>query len=247
MYKLFFLLPSYPWGELVSIRAKYKNPISDLYSMLKSKPLTFKQERVLSFLKDYLSRYGYPPTVREITRHLKMAGPHSAKRFLDMLEQKGYIRRVAKSSRAIEIISTSPSPPVRMVPIIGRVRAGTPLLALENIEGNLALDRSLARWKDVFLLRVIGESMIEAHIENGDLALVKPQPNASNGEIVVLLLNDEATIKRFFKEENTIRLEPANSSMEPIIIKEGKGDVRIVGKVVAILRNIEGKTIRVKR
>jgi repressor LexA len=215
--------------------------------MSKNKPLTFKQERVLSFLKDYLSLYGYPPTVREITRHLKMAGPHSAKRFLDMLEQKGYIRRVAKSSRAIEIINTPSSPPVRMVPIIGRVRAGTPLLALENIEGNLALDRSLARWKDVFLLRVIGESMIEAHIEDGDLALIKPQPTALNGEIVVLLLNDEATIKRFFKEEDTIRLEPANSSMEPIIIKEGKGEVSIVGKVVAILRNIEGKTIRVKR
>lgn len=215
--------------------------------MSTKKPLTFKQERVLSFLKDYLSRYGYPPTIREITWHLKMAGPHSAKRFLDMLEQKGYIRRVAKRSRAIEIIGTPSSTHVRMVPIIGRVRAGTPLLALENIEGNLALDRSLARWKDVFLLRVMGESMIEAHIEDGDLALVKPQPTASNGEIAVILLHDEATIKRFFKEKDTIRLEPANASLKPIIIKEGKGEVSIVGKVVAILRNIEGKTIRVKR
>ena len=215
--------------------------------MSKSKLLTFKQERVLSFLKDYLSRYGYPPTVREITRHLNMAGPHSAKRFLDMLEQKGYIRRIAKSSRAIEIIGTPPSPPVRMVPIIGRVRAGTPLLALENIEGNLALDRSLARWKDVFLLRVTGESMIEAHIKDGDLALIKSQPTALNGDITVFLINDEATIKRFFKEKDSIRLEPANSSMEPIIIKEGKGDFRVLGKVVAILRNVEGQTIRVKR
>ena len=211
------------------------------------KPLTFKQERVLSFLKDYLSRYGYPPTVREITKHLKMAGPHSAKRFLDMLEQKGYIRRVAKSSRAIEIIDTPSSPPVRMVPIVGRVRAGTPLLALENIEGNLALDHSLARWKDSFLLRVTGESMIEAHIKDGDLALVKPQPTALNGEIVIVLLNDEATIKRFFKEENTIRLEPANPHMAPIIIKEGEAEVNILGKVVAILRKIEGETIQVKR
>ena len=215
--------------------------------MSKSKPLTFKQERVLSFLKDYLSRYGYPPTVREITNHLKMAGPHSAKRFLDMLEQKGYIRRVAKSSRAIEIIGTPPTPPVRMVPIIGKVRAGIPLLTLENIEGSLALDRSLAKWKDVFLLRVIGESMIEAHIEDGDLALVKPQPTVLNGDITVLLIDDEATIKRFFKEEDSIRLEPANSSMKPIIIKEGKGDVSILGKVVAILRNLEVKSIRVKQ
>lgn len=215
--------------------------------MPKSKPLTSKQERVFSFLKDYLNRCGYPPTVREIAKNLKMSGPHSAKRFLDMLEQKGYIRRVAKSSRAIEIIGAPSFPPVRLVPIVGRVRAGTPLLALENIEGNLALDRSLARWKDAFLLRVIGKSMIEAHIEDGDLALVKPQPSALNGEIVVVLLNDEATIKRFFKEQDTIRLEPANPSMKPIIIKEGEAEVSIVGKVVAILRNIEGRTISVKR
>lgn len=215
--------------------------------MPKNKPLTLKQERVLSFLKDYLNRYGYPPTVREIAKNLKMSGPHSAKRFLDMLEQKGYIRRMAKSSRAIGITDAPFSPPVRLVPIVGRVRAGTPLLALENIEGNLALDHSLARWKDVFLLRVTGESMIEAHIEDGDLALIKPQPTALNGEIVVALLNDEATIKRFFKEKDTIRLEPANQSMKPIIIKEGEAEVKIVGKVVAILRNIEGKTISVKR
>ena len=211
------------------------------------KPLSTKQERVLAFLKEYLARYGYPPTVREIAEHLKMAGPHSAKRFLDMLERKGYIRRMAKSSRAIEIIDT-PSPlPVRMVPILGRVRAGTPLLALENIEGSLALDRSFARWKDAFLLRVIGESMIEAHIKDGDLALVKPQPTALNGEIVVALINDEATIKRFFKKKNIIRLEPANPAMEPIIIKEGEAEASIVGKVVAIFRDIESGIISVRR
>ena len=213
--------------------------------MSKGKPLTLKQERVFSFLKDYLSRHGYPPTVREIAKHLKMAGPHSAKRFLDMLEQKGYIHRVAKSSRAIELVDAPSHSTVRLVPIVGRVRAGTPLLALENIEGNLALDHSLARWKDTFLLRVVGESMIGAHIEDGDLALVKPQPTASNGEIVVVLLNDEATIKRFFREKDAIRLEPANPFMKPIIIKKGEAEVGIVGKVVAILRNMEGKTIAV--
>jgi len=215
--------------------------------MSRGTPLTLKQERVFSFLKDYLSRHGYPPTVREIAQHLKMAGPHSAKRFLDMLEQKGYIRRVAKSSRAIELVDAPSPSAVRLVPIIGKVRAGTPLLALENIEGNLALDRSLARWKDAFLLRVVGESMIGAHIEDGDLALVKPQPTASNGEIVVVLLNDEATIKRFFREKDAIRLEPANPSMKPIIIKKGEAEVGIVGKVVVILRNIEGQPIAVRK
>jgi len=215
--------------------------------MSRGTPLTLKQERVFSFLKDYLSRHGYPPTVREIAQHLKMAGPHSAKRFLDMLEQKGYIRRVAKSSRAIELVDAPFPAAVRLVPIIGKVRAGTPLLALENIEGNLALDRSLARWKDAFLLRVVGESMIGAHIEDGDLALVKPQPTASNGEIVVVLLNDEATIKRFFREKDAIRLEPAHPLMQPSIIKKGEAEVGIVGKVVAILRNMEGKTITVRK
>jgi repressor LexA len=209
--------------------------------------LTHKQERVLGFLKDFLHRHGYPPTVREIAHHLKMAGPHSAKRFLDMLEQKGYIRRIAKSSRAIEIID-KPSPPlVRIVPLVGRVRAGTPLLALENVEGTISLDHSLARWNDVFLLRVIGDSMIEAHIKEGDLALVKPQPTAENGEIVVALVNDEATIKRFFKKGDTICLEPANASMVPIRISLGDADVNIVGKVVGLLRNIEGTILPCKR
>ena len=202
--------------------------------------LTRKQERVLGFLKDFLNRHGYPPTVREIAHHLKMAGPHSAKRFLDMLEQKGYIRRIAKSSRAIEIIDHPSFPLLRTVPLVGRVRAGTPLLALENVEGTLAIDHSLARWSDVFLLRVIGDSMIEAHIKEGDLALVKPQPTAHNGEIVVALIDDEATIKRFFKKGKTIRLEPANTSMLPLIITQGEAEVRIIGKVVALLRNMEG-------
>jgi len=209
--------------------------------------LTQKQERVLRFLKDFLNRHGYPPTVREIAYHLKMAGPHSAKRFLDMLEQKGYIRRIAKSSRAIEIIDHPSFPLVKMVPVVGRVRAGTPLLAIENVEGTLSIDHSLARWSDVFLLLVIGDSMIEAHIQEGDLALVKPQPTAHNGEIVVALVNDEATIKRFFKKGKTIRLEPANPTMLPLIIAPGEEDVTIIGKVVALLRNMEGTILPLNR
>jgi len=202
--------------------------------------LTRKQERVLRFLKDFLNRHGYPPTVREIAHHLKMAGPHSAKRFLDMLEEKGYIHRIAKSSRAIEIIGYPPLPQVKTVPVLGRVRAGTPLLALENVEGTLAIDHALARWNDVFLLRVIGDSMIEAHIQDGDLALVRPQPTAHNGDIVVALIDDEATLKRFFKKGKTIRLEPANQTMLPLILTAGEEDVTIIGKVVALFRNMEG-------
>lgn len=208
------------------------------------KELTKKQKRVLLFLEEFIQHHGFPPTVREIAHHLGMSGPHSAKRFLDMLQGKGYIRRLAKSSRAIEMIhSTTNLSPVRMVPLIGRVRAGKPLLAEENIEATLALDKHFARWNNAFLLRVVGESMVDAHIKDGDLALVKPQPAIDNGEIAVILINDEATIKRFFKHDSTIRLEPANSSMKPIIIQPGDFEVTIVGKVVGILRNIDGSTI----
>ena len=213
--------------------------------MTTTRGLTKKQKRVLLFLEDFIQEHGFPPTVREIAHHLKMSGPHSAKRFLDMLQKKGFIRRLPKSSRAIELIhSITPTlSPVRMVPLIGRVRAGKPLLAEENIESTMALDKHFARWNNVFLLRVVGESMVEAQIRDGDYALVKPQPTIDNGEIAVILLNDEATIKRFFKQKNTIRLEPANLYMKPITINPGDADVIIVGKVVGILRNIDGATI----
>jgi repressor LexA len=212
--------------------------------MSAKKELTKKQKRVLLFLEEFIQKHGFPPTVREIAQHLDMSGPHSAKRFLDILQEKGFIRRLAKSSRAIEMIhSTTTLSPIRMVPLIGRVRAGKPLLAQENIETTLALDNHFARWKNLFLLRVVGESMVEAHINDGDLALVKSQPTIDNGEIAVILIDDEATIKRFFKYEGTIRLEPANPSMKPILIKPGDSDVTIVGKVVGILRTIGGPTI----
>ena len=207
----------------------------------KKRDLTVKQARVLTFLKNFVSKQGYPPTVREIANQLGMSGPHSAKRFLDMLEQKGYIRRVARSSRAIELVETPSIPPVRIVPLVGRVRAGSPLLAEENIESTIGVDPSIARWENVFLLRVVGDSMIDAHITDGDLALVKPQPTIENGEIAVVLIHEEATIKRFYKDDATVILEPANVTMRPIIIKPGDAEISIVGKVVAILRKIEGK------
>ena len=208
-----------------------------------TKVLTKKQKKVLFFLEEFIQEQGFPPTVREIAHHLGMSGPHSAKRFLDILQEKGFIRRIAKSSRAIEMVHSNTTPPVRLVPLIGRVRAGKPLLAEENIETTMALDKHFARWSNVFLLRVVGESMVEAQIKDGDFALVKPQPTIDNGEIAVILLNDEATIKRFFKNDNTIRLEPANSTMKPIIVNPGDSQVIIVGKVVGILRTIDGVTI----
>jgi len=208
--------------------------------MKNKKELTSTQERVFSFLKDYHGEKGFPPTLREIASHFGLQGPKAPQKTLAILERKGYIRKIPGGSRAIEILNPSP---VRLaqiisIPIIGRVQAGEPVLAVENIEGYIHLDRNLVSSEDVFLLRVQGDSMIEAHIQDGDFAMVKPQPNAENGEIVVALIEDEATIKRIFQKRDLIRFEPANPEMEPIIVKKGEKNVTIVGKVVGIFRKM---------
>lgn len=202
--------------------------------------LTERQKEVFEFLEDFLRERGFPPTLREIASHFGLRGPKAPQKTLNILERKGYIRRVPGGSRAIEILSYPQFSLTHIlsVPIVGRVQAGEPLLAIENIEGYINLDRSLVSSGDVFLLRVQGDSMIEAHIQDGDFALVKPQPNAENGEIVVALIEDEATIKRIFKKRDLIRLEPANPKMEPIVVKKGEKKVTIVGKVVGIFRKI---------
>jgi repressor LexA len=208
--------------------------------VVKRKELTPTQEKVLDFLKDFLRKKGFPPTLREIASHFGLRGPRGPQKTLTILEKKGFIRKVPGGSRAIEILSYPQFSLTHIlsVPIIGRVRAGEPILAIENIEGYLNLDRSLVSSGDVFLLRVEGDSMIDAHIQDGDFALVKSQPNAENGEIVVVLIEDEATIKRIFTKRDLIRLEPANPKMEPIVVKKGEKKVTIVGKVVGIFRKL---------
>ena len=222
--------------------------------MKKERGLTPTQEKVFNFLKEYLAGKGFPPTLREIASHFGLRGPKGPQKTLNILERKGYIRKVPGVSRAIEILGRKVRRyrglPYKMgfvesdtvstfpIPIVGRVQAGEPILAIENIEGYINLDRSFASSGDVFLLRVQGDSMIDAHIQDGDFALVKPQPNAENGEIIVALIEDEATIKRIFKKRDLIRLEPANPKMEPIIVKKGEKKVTIVGKVIGIFRKL---------
>ena len=213
--------------------------------------LTTTQGRVLDFLKNFIGERGYPPTLREIASQFGLKGPRAPQRTLNILERKGYIRRTPGGSRAIEILKAETgslygrSFPRRVtesatfqIPIIGRVTAGEPILAIENIEGYIHIDRSFVSSKNVFLLRVQGDSMIEAHIQDGDFALVKPQSSAENGEIVVALIEDEATIKRIFQKRDLVRLEPANSTMEPIVVQKGEKKVSIVGKVVGIYRKL---------
>ena len=204
------------------------------------KELTKRQKELFNFLKDFLREKGFPPTLREIAFHFGLKGPRGPQKILNILERKGHIRKVPGGSRAIEIMNFSPPPSSQIltIPIVGKVRAGEPILAIENIEGYIHLDRSLASTDNVFLLRVQGNSMIDAHIQDGDFALVKPQSNAENGEIVVALVEDEATIKRIFKKRDLIQLEPANPDMEPIVIKKGEQKVTIVGKVIGIFRKL---------
>ena len=240
------------WPELVEELSMSTAP-SLRRKMENRTKLTSTQEKVLFFVKDYLTRKGFPPTLREIASHFNLKGPKAPQKTLNILERKGYIRRSPGSSRAIAILDDqdrhgglpyrrntvgSATEPTLSIPIIGTVRAGEPILAVENIEGYVNFDRSLVSSEDVFLLRVQGDSMIEAHIQDGDFALVKPQANAENGEIVVALIDDEATIKRVFQRRDLIRLEPANPTMEPIVVKKGEKRVTIVGKVIGIFRKL---------
>jgi len=202
--------------------------------------LTKKQHNFLSFLTKYIRENGYPPTIREMVYHLKLASTNSVKKYLDILERKGYIKRIPNSPRAIEVCTETPESHAKLIPVVGRVRAGTPHLAVEDITGHLAIDASMACWDETFFLRVEGDSMIDAHIQDGDLVLVKSQQTAENGDIVVAIINDEATVKKFFRKDNSIYLEPANSTMKPIIIrKEQASDMVIAGKVVTVLRQIK--------
>jgi repressor LexA len=152
------------------------------------------------------------------------------------LEKKGYLRRQEGSSRGISLCNQAQA---ASLPILGQVRAGALHPAIEDIEGHFAIDQSQLRGGGTFFLRVKGDSMIHAHIKEGDLALVRPQPHAANRDIVVAMVEGEATLKRFYREGDQIRLQPENPNYSPIIIREGDGELSIVGKVVGIYRQME--------
>jgi len=194
---------------------------------------TPRQQQVLDYIRRHLERHGYPPTLREIAAHLGVNGTLGVSKHLEALERKGHLRRHGGSSRGLSLASP-PHPPGRL-PIVGRVQAGPLQPALEEFEGHFSLDPQLTRPGD-FLLRVRGDSMIEAGILDGDLAQVRPGAEAGDGDIVVALVGDEATLKRFYREGETLRLQPENRSMAPILVGPQDGEVRIVGKVVGLFR-----------
>jgi repressor LexA len=200
--------------------------------------LSERQSKILEFIKQEIHKKGYPPSVREIGEAVGLLSSSTVHGHLQTLEDKGYIRRDPTKPRAIEILDSSSESldnrKVVHIPIIGRVTAGQPILAVENVEGTFPLPADLVRQDNVFMLRVQGDSMIEAGILDGDLIIVHQQSEARNGEIVVALIGDEATVKRFFKERTLIRLQPENSAMEPIYSQ----DVSILGKVMGVFRTL---------
>ena len=213
--------------------------------------LTAKQREILDAVQDWIQERGRPPTLREMALRMGVSSTNAIRDHLRVLESKGYLKREARLSRGLEVIrggksdepAETPMPrlPGRemvAIPLIGRVAAGAPILAEENIEDTLYLDKFFVREGDLFALQVKGSSMINAGIFDGDYVFVKQQPVANRGEIVVALIGEEATVKTYYPENGHIRLQPENDAMEPIIIRRGDSEVRIVGKVSAVLRKM---------
>jgi len=196
--------------------------------------LTPRQQQVLEFIRVSLRDNGYPPTVREICAALHLSSPSTVHAHLANLERLGLIKRDPTKPRALDVVQDLR--PRRPLPLVGRVAAGRPILAEENIEELIDVPAFLRRDDDDFVLRVQGDSMADAGIFNGDFIVVHAQDQAQNGEIVVALVGDEATTKRFYSEGRTVRLQPENELYEPIIVNAD--EVELVGRVVGVLRRL---------
>ena len=199
--------------------------------------LTNRQKQILEYISDMINKNGFPPTIREIGERFEFKSTNATRSVLDALSKKGFIRRKPMVSRGIELLGQARAS-FSIVPLIGRVSAGIPILAVENIEGNFAVDKSFLPDRESFFLKVVGDSMKDAGIFNGDYVLAKVQPTAQTGDIVVAIIGDEATVKKYFPQKTRIRLEPANSKYGPIIVEKNTPDFRIAGKVVGLLRRM---------
>ena len=202
------------------------------------KKVSKRQEDILEFIKEEVRTKGYPPSVREIGEAVGLASSSTVHGHLNRLESKGLIRRDPTKPRAIEILDQDniSKQGVIHVPLVGEVTAGMPITAIENIEEYFPIPDSYGTSDDnIFMLEIMGESMIEAGILDGDYVIVKQQASANNGDIIVAMTEEnEATVKRFYKEEGYFRLQPENSSMDPIIVE----NVSVLGKVVGLYRNV---------
>ena len=210
------------------------------------KPATERQQKILDVIHEFTSEHGYPPSVREIGERVGLSSSSTIHAHLKALEKRGIILRDPTKPRAMRSAQQPPHgfdgrhgegslPDAVVMPIVGKVAAGTPITAQENLEGEFVLPTAFVpKASDAFMLRVQGESMIEAAILDGDLIMVRPQKTATNGEIVVAMVDGEATVKRFYKESGRVRLQPENQTMEPIYAS----DVEIIGRVEAVVRRL---------
>lgn len=203
--------------------------------------LTVRQQEILNYIKTEVQKKGYPPSVREIGEAVGLSSSSSVHAHLEKLEEMGYLRRDPTKPRAIEVLTEDSSigpfkgvDNLQYVPIVGSVTAGAPILAEQNIEEYFPLPKDFSRAEDVFMLKVRGDSMINAGIFDGDMVIVNKEPSAKNGDIIVALLGEEATVKRFYKETNQVRLQPENEKYDPILTT----DVQVLGKVVGLIRKI---------
>lgn len=195
-----------------------------------------KQAEILDYIKNEIINRGFPPTVRDICDAVNLKSTSSVHSHLETLERNGYIRRDPTKPRTIEIVDDNFNLTRRElvnVPVVGRVAAGEPILAVENVESYFPIPAEFMPNSQTFMLNVKGESMINAGILDGDQILVQQQPTAENGEIVVALVDDSATVKTFYKEDGYYRLQPENDTMEPIIVM---GEIQILGKVIGVFR-----------
>src|SRR5580692_9274477 len=199
------------------------------------KPATERQRSILDVIRSFTCERGYPPSVREIGERVGLSSSSTIHAHLKALERRGLISRDPTKPRALRSGTLPSAQDVIVVPVLGRVAAGVPITAQEDIEGEFVLPSSFVpRASDAFMLRVQGDSMVGAAILDGDLILVRPQPSAENGEIVVAMLDGEATVKRFYREAGRVRLQPENQTMAPIYAS----DVEIVGRVEAVIRRL---------
>lgn len=199
--------------------------------------LTQRQKDILEYIEKMITEFGKPPTIREIGVKFDISSTNGVRSHLEALMRKGYIRKQELISRGIELVRDFVSS-VSRVPLVGSVPAGNPIDAIENIEGEIAVDTSFIPAGETFTLRVRGDSMMAAGIFDGDLVIVKKQETAERGDIVVAIIGEEATVKRYYPENGLIRLQPENEAYKPIIVDRHSPEFKIAGKVVALLRRM---------
>ena len=196
------------------------------------KPLTETEKKMLDYIRECIKCDGYAPSVRDIQKSLNIKSTATVHSYLSRLEDKGYIKKQSGKSRTLTTSDELAGPAARQVPLIGRVTAGLPILAVENFDGYIDFTEGTNDPSALFALRVQGDSMIEAGILDGDIVIVRQQSVAENGDIVVALIDDSATVKRFYREDGHFRLQPENRTMKPIIVDS----LSVLGKVVASIR-----------